>query len=66
MTKAELLYNVWGDRVREPILLEQRNQGLLRAAGDDGVAQQVVRTVRGRGYRLVADVEERVHAVDGP
>ena len=29
--------------------------------GDDGVAQQVVRTVRGRGYRLVADVEERVH-----
>jgi pimeloyl-ACP methyl ester carboxylesterase/DNA-binding winged helix-turn-helix (wHTH) protein len=60
VTKAELLDNVWGDRFVSESALSSRIKAVRRAVGDDGVAQQVVRTVHGRGYRLVADVEERV------
>ena len=59
VTKAELLDNVWGDRFVSESALSTRIRAVRRAVGDDGAAQKVVRTVHGRGYRLVADVEER-------
>ena len=59
VTKAELLDNVWGDRFVSESALSTRIKAVRRAVGDDGAAQKVVRTVHGRGYRLVADVEER-------
>jgi pimeloyl-ACP methyl ester carboxylesterase/DNA-binding winged helix-turn-helix (wHTH) protein len=61
VTKAELLDNVWGDRFVSESALSTRIKAVRRAVGDDGAAQKVVRTVHGRGYRLVADVEERPH-----
>ena len=61
VTKAELLDNVWGDRFVSESALTTRNQGRSACRRDDGIAQKVVRTVHGRGYRLVADVEERPH-----
>ena len=62
VTKAELLDNVWGGRFVSESALTTRIKAVRRVVGDDGVAQKVVRTVHGRGYRLVADVEERTHA----
>ncbi len=62
VTKAELLDNVWGDRFVSESALTTRIKALRRAVGDDGGAQRVVRTVHGRGYRLVVDVEQHARA----
>ena len=56
VTKAELLDNVWGDRFVSESALTSRIKAVRRAVGDDGRAQEIVRTVHGRGYRFAADV----------
>jgi pimeloyl-ACP methyl ester carboxylesterase/DNA-binding winged helix-turn-helix (wHTH) protein/class 3 adenylate cyclase len=62
VAKEELLDEVWGSRFVSESALTTRIKQIRRALGDTGQAQDVVRTHRGRGYRMVADVEE----LDGP
>ena len=57
--KEELLDRVWGGRFVTPATLNSRLMAVRQAIGDDGKAQQVIRTVRGRGFRFVAPVETR-------
>jgi pimeloyl-ACP methyl ester carboxylesterase/DNA-binding winged helix-turn-helix (wHTH) protein len=59
VTKDELLDAVWGHRFVAPTTLNSRIKAARHAVGDDGSAQRVIKTVHGRGYRVVADVEER-------
>ena len=59
VTKEELLDNVWGDRFVSESALTSRIKTARRAVGDSGETQQFIRTVHGRGYRFVADVEAR-------
>jgi DNA-binding winged helix-turn-helix (wHTH) protein len=63
VTKHELL-----DEVRENFVTESamttRIKAARRAVGDDGRAQRVIRTIHGRGYRFVADIEEPALAGD--
>jgi DNA-binding winged helix-turn-helix (wHTH) protein len=56
VTKEELLDNVWGDRFVSESALTSRIKAARQAVGDDGDRQAVIRTVRGRGYRFVAEV----------
>ena len=56
--KEELLDEIWGDRFVSESALTSRIKSARQAVGDDGTAQQVIRTVHGRGYRFVADVVE--------
>ena len=56
MPKEELLDAVWGDRWVSESALTTRIKEIRRATGDGGDVQAVVRTVRGRGYQLVARV----------
>lgn len=58
--KTELLDVVWGDRFVSESTLTSRIKAARRVVGDDGVAQTVITTVHGRGYRWVADVEVEV------
>jgi pimeloyl-ACP methyl ester carboxylesterase len=58
VAKEELLDEVWGSRFVSESALTTRIKQIRRALGDTGQAQDVVRTHRGRGYRLVAEVEE--------
>ena len=57
VSKEELLDEVWGDRFVSESALTSRIKAARRAVGDDGSAQAVIRTVHGRGYRFVADVD---------
>jgi DNA-binding winged helix-turn-helix (wHTH) protein len=57
--KEEILDTVWGDRFVSDAALTSRIKALRHAVGDDGKTQRIVRTVHGRGYQFVADVEER-------
>jgi predicted ATPase/DNA-binding winged helix-turn-helix (wHTH) protein len=52
--KEELLDTIWGDRFVSESALTSRVKAARRAVGDDGQAQQVIRTVHGRGYQFVA------------
>jgi DNA-binding winged helix-turn-helix (wHTH) protein len=54
--KEEILDTVWGDRFVSESALTSRIKALRQALGDDGTAQRLVRTVRGRGYQFVGDV----------
>ncbi|MEQ1786578.1 MAG: winged helix-turn-helix domain-containing protein [Acidimicrobiales bacterium] len=55
--KAELLDGVWGHGFLSESNLTTRVKEARRAVGDDGSLQQVIRNVRGRGYRFVASLE---------
>lgn len=54
--KAELLDKIWGDRFVSESALTSRIKSARRAIGDTGELQQVIRTVRGIGYRFVGEV----------
>lgn len=57
VSKGELLDSIWGDRFVSESTLTSRIKAARRVVGDDGIAQTVIRTVHGRGYRWVAEVE---------
>jgi pimeloyl-ACP methyl ester carboxylesterase len=59
VNKEELLDAVWETRFVTESALTSRIKGARRAVGDDGRAQQVIRTIHGRGYRFVAPVSVR-------
>lgn len=61
--KTELLDEIWGDRFVSESALTSRIKSARQAIGDSGDEQQAIRTVRGIGYRFVAEV--RTDPVDG-
>ncbi|MBV9493472.1 MAG: AAA family ATPase [Acidobacteria bacterium] len=56
VSKEELLEKLWPDRFVAETTLTSRLKAARKAVGDDGKAQNVIRTVHGRGYRFVAEV----------
>ena len=61
VSKDELIAQVWPGRVIADATLTNAVKLARQATGDDGRAQRVIRTVRGHGYRFVAEVTtERV------
>ena len=57
VTKEEILDEVWGDRFVSESALTSRVKSLRKAVGDDGRTQRVIRTVHGRGYAFVAELD---------
>lgn len=57
VTKDELYETVWQGRIVSEATLSSRIKAARKAVGDNGRAQQVIRTVHGRGFRFVAPVE---------
>ena len=58
VTKNDLLDGVWGHRFVSEANLTTRVKEVRRAVGDDGARQHIIRTVRGRGYRFVAAMDD--------
>ncbi len=58
VTREELMDTVWGDTVISESALTKAVARLRRALGDDSATHRYVETVRSRGYRFVANVEE--------
>jgi class 3 adenylate cyclase/tetratricopeptide (TPR) repeat protein len=63
VSKQELLDYLWPEQFISDATLHTRLMEARKAVGDSGKMQQVIQTLRGRGYRFVAAVEERAHAV---
>ena len=62
VTKEELFDEVWGTRYVGEASLTSRMRAARQAVGDSGSKQAVIRTVRNRGYELIAEVVERADA----
>lgn len=58
VSKNELLDDIWGDRFVSESTLTTRIKQARQAVGDDGVAQNLIKTTHGRGYRFVGDAAE--------
>ena len=58
VSKEELMDAIWGGRFVTEAALTSRIKQVRRAVGDDGHAQQLIRTVHGRGYRFVAPLRD--------
>lgn len=57
--RDQLMDDVWGSRFVSASALTSRIKSARAATGDDGKAQQVIRTVHGRGFMFVAELDER-------
>ena len=56
--KTELLDQIWGNRFVTESALSSRIKSARRAVGDTGRDQRIIKTIYGRGYRFVADVND--------
>ncbi len=56
VTQDDLLKAVWKGRFVSESALTTRINAVRTALGDDGKAQRLIRTLRGRGFRFVGDV----------
>jgi predicted ATPase/class 3 adenylate cyclase len=55
--KDELFDRIWGHRFVTEATLSSRIMAARKAIGDDGKAQRLIKTVHGRGFRFVGDVD---------
>ena len=58
VSKDDLFAAVWNSRVVSESALTTRINAVRVAVGDSGQEQRLIRTLRGRGFRFVADVRE--------
>jgi TolB-like protein/DNA-binding winged helix-turn-helix (wHTH) protein len=65
VTRDELMDTVWGDTVISESALTKAVARLRKALDDDSATPRYLETVRTRGYRFVATVEE-IERPDGP
>jgi TolB-like protein len=65
VTKDELADTIWQGRTVSDASIASRIRSVRQAVGDDGNAQTVIRTVHGRGFRFVAEVQESGAATAG-
>lgn len=56
--KTELLDEIWGDRFVSDSALSSRIKSARQAIGDNGRDQRLIRTIHGRGFRFVGEVDE--------
>src|SRR5215469_8692921 len=64
VTKDDLLEAVWGGRIVSGSALTTRINAARRAVGDSGDAQRLIRTLPRKGVRFIAEVTERIAALD--
>jgi DNA-binding winged helix-turn-helix (wHTH) protein len=56
VTKEQAVEAMWRGRIVSDSAISTVVKSLRRALGDSGESQRLIRTVRGRGYRLAAEV----------
>ena len=57
VSKTELIDNLWSDETVSLDGVTRYVRAARRAVGDDGYRQDIIETVRGEGYRFMAQVE---------
>ena len=65
VSRDEMIEAVWNGRIVSEATLSSRVFALRRALGDTGEAQGIIQTVRGRGFRFLADLTTDIEPVNG-
>jgi len=58
VSKDEIIERVWHGRVVSDAALDSRIKSARQAIGDSGASQELIRTIRGRGFRFVGEVDQ--------
>jgi TolB-like protein/DNA-binding winged helix-turn-helix (wHTH) protein len=58
VSKQEIMERIWKSRAVSDTALSSRMKSARQAIGDSGASQALIRTIRGRGFRFVAEVSE--------
>lgn len=66
LPKSEIIDKVWEGRFISDAALSTVVKTLRQAMGDSGAEQRLVRTIRGRGFRFVADVDVQMPTAPSP
>ena len=66
ISKEELLESVWDIDFASEATLFKAIQQARKAVGDNGKSQRVIKTIHGKGYRFVAEVEEESGGAPAP
>ena len=56
VSKDDLIEGIWGGRIVSDATLSSRISSARHAVGDTGEAQEVIRTIRSRGFRFIPEV----------
>lgn len=65
VSKDELVATIWGGRAISDSAISTQIKNARRLLGDDGDAQQLIRTVHGKGFRFVGPVVARASTDNG-
>jgi DNA-binding winged helix-turn-helix (wHTH) protein len=65
VTRQELLEQLWHDPFINESVLSYCIMAARKAIGDSGRAQQIIKTVHGRGFRFIAALQERDRRTPG-
>lgn len=66
VTRQELLAQLWPEQFVSDSVLSYCIMAARKAVGDSGRAQQVIKTLHGRGFRFIAAVEEHGDTATAP
>lgn len=66
VSRDEIVEKIWQGRAISETAISSRMKSLRQALGDDGNEQRIIRTIHGRGFRLVAEVTLKTPGADGP
>ncbi|MGQ8364300.1 winged helix-turn-helix domain-containing protein [Glaciecola sp. 1036] len=58
ITRDELFSQIWKDRSVSDTTLSNHIKSARKILGDDGELQKIIKTIRGRGYQFIGNVEE--------
>jgi len=65
VSSDDLIASVWNGRIVSEATLSSRISAARHAVGDSGAAQEVIKTIRSRGFRFMAEVTEIENAHPG-
>ena len=65
VSSDDLIASVWNGRIVSEATLSSRISAARQAVGDSGAAQEVIKTIRSRGFRFMAEVTEIENAHSG-
>ncbi len=64
VSRDEILDNVWKDRVVSDTSINNLIKSARKVLGDDGIKQQVIKTIHSRGYQFIAEIKDNTKAIE--
>ena len=66
VSRQEIFDKVWPGKIVSDTSLSNQIKSARQALGDNGQAQQIIKTIHGRGYQFVANVTEETSTTNDP